>query len=96
MGTSNIKKHSAAYSAIESVLIAAQIHGHWLRFPNRFSCKPNINGRIAYAITEMNKAGITWTVQNNALQYVNNIDDQTVWGKLMGRNFETLINEIAA
>lgn len=74
---------------IESIINIGHMKAHNKRFPNRnkYLDMDKIGVDIHWHCTELDKMGIPWSTQNNALQFVNNGYENDVWACLYKHSF---------
>jgi hypothetical protein len=88
-----------AIGLIETVLLLALRKGEALRFPSRIGCDASLfwddfDLNIRMTVEMMDEAGIPWSIQNNALCYVNDADTSSVWNELHSNQLRTIASEI--
>jgi hypothetical protein len=81
---------SKEIAPLEHLLCVAQMKGEFLRFPERFSQKPDIAGHVSLALTQCDNLGISFYVQNTILKFINNVDDQKYWQFLFKNQFKEM------
>jgi len=99
MNTQNAKEK--AIELIETVLLLALRKGEALRFPSRIRCDASLfwndfDLNVRMTIEMMDESGIPWSIQNNALCYVNDADTSSVWNELHSKQLRTIAGNIYA
>lgn len=79
---------------LERLLIAAQAKGHYLRFPQRFEVEPDTQNWVNHSTKALDKLGVSWSIQNTALMFINDIDQQPVWELFFKRSLFKIIDNI--
>ena len=99
MSTQNT--NNRAIELIETVLLLALRKGEALRFPSRIRCDDSLfwddfDLNVRMTIKMMDESGIPWSIQNNALCYVNDADTSSVWNELHSKQLRTIAGNIFA
>ena len=68
--------------AIERFIAIAHCKGLHHRFPHRFHSEPDFADEVHYVMDVCDRLEIPWRIQNRALQFINQYDDDRVWAYL--------------
>ena len=71
--------NKSALDHMEGLINTAHMKGLYQRFPERFYKKPDICEAVKYDCDALDKLGVSWRKQNNALHIINDIDNQKTW-----------------
>lgn len=81
---------------IERLIVAAYVKGLHLRGLKgiRQSDVDEIKNIVEYACENLDALGVSWSIQNKALAFINDIDDQKVWQQLFKRSHKQIAQGI--
>ena len=87
------KKYKEAQGHMVGILAVAHAHGLHLRRPWNAG-KINAGEIIGLHTRQLDKLGVPMWVQNQALEYYNNADDQETWEELLSNGLERIATDI--
>ena len=80
---------------IERLLLIALRAGSQIRFPNRYKgLDTNISKEVAYCCNELDNLNCPWTIQNTALNYINESDTSKIWEELHSKQLTQISKNI--
>lgn len=92
------RQASCIVDLVERVLLLALRKGEFLRFPSRVKNSADFwedfKLNMGMVIENMDEAGIPWSVQNEALCYVNDADTSRVWIELHSKQLKRIAERI--
>lgn len=82
---------------IESLLVIAMNRGIYMRRPS-LKMTPDIlsefSNAVEFHLKSLDDLDCSWKIQNRALNYFNNMENQTLYESLFKQSMETLVTEI--
>ena len=83
-------RFSEQSNILHSLLRIAQIKGEFLRFPDRFNENPNIDEFVCFQCNRLDELNVSWSVQNQILNIINNVDTAKYWEFLYKNDFQSI------
>jgi len=90
-----IENKNKILDEIERILLIALRKGSQIRFPHRYKgLNTDISKEVGYVCNVLDTLKCPWTIQNTALNYINEADASKVWQELHSKQLSQIAKNI--